>query len=33
NNFVAGSAVYRAEDVAAEVDTLREKARAAFHRH
>ena len=33
NNFVAGSAVYRAEDAAAEVDALRELATAAAHRH
>ena len=33
NSFVAGSAVYRAEDAAAEVDALRELATAAAHRH
>ena len=31
NNFVAGSAVYRAEDAAAEVQTLRDLASTAFH--
>lgn len=31
NNFVAGSAVYRAEDAAAEVETLRTLATTAFH--
>jgi len=31
NNFVAGSAVYRAEDAAAEVETLRQLAASAFH--
>ena len=31
NNFVAGSAVFKAEDAAAEVDALRELAHGAAH--
>lgn len=33
NSFVAGSAVYSANDAAAEIDALRELARSAGHRH